>query len=415
MVPFAAVTRARVVLGGLFAAACAAQPLHVPSAPQIAGTHGAAEHTLSAVPPAPTSEPALDDSGESEHESDSDDERLDDGELAEPTPGAPRPHPLDGWSNERIEQAVTTDLASLGSMSVGTPNAGALVNGVQAVASPLYSLVSPGSAWGTQETIDYLNTAVQAVHDQFPDTPPLALGDIGARRGGPLRPHISHQAGRDLDISFYYRDGTHWYARGTRDNLDFPRLWAFVRALIEKTDIDLILLDHGLQQPLKEYALEQGEDPDWISQIFQGKGALRAIIRHAPGHATHLHLRFWNPGAQETARRCYASLARHRLVRAPVQFTTHKVKKNETLAMIAKKYGSSVRAIREANGLRSNLIHEQAVYRIPITGSGVRIPHTERVRVPARRPPPARHETAAAESTRAVRPGARSASAREQE
>ncbi|HEY3256895.1 MAG TPA: penicillin-insensitive murein endopeptidase, partial [Polyangiaceae bacterium] len=352
------------------AGGCAPQPAHAP-------THGAAlgegsrgrEPARDAALPANAAEPALDDSGDSEHEGDSDDERLDDGELAEAVPGAPLPHPLDGWSEERIERAVTTDLSSLGPMSVGTPNAGALVNGVQALASPLYSLVSPGSAWGTQETIDYLNAAVQTVHDEFPDTPPLALGDIGARHGGPLRPHISHQAGRDLDISFYYKDGTRWYARGTRDNLDFPRLWAFVRALIAKTDIDLILLDHGLQEPLKEYALSIGEDPEWLAQIFQGKGAQRAIIRHAPGHATHLHLRFWNPLAQETARRCYASLARHQLVRAPVQYTTHKAKKNETLGMIAKKYGSTVRAIREANGLHSSLIHEQAVYRIPLSGS----------------------------------------------
>jgi penicillin-insensitive murein endopeptidase len=268
-------------------------------------------------------------------------------------------------------------------------------------------LVSPGDAWGTQETLDYLNTAVRAVHDEFPATPALALGDIGARHGGPLRPHISHQAGRDLDISFYYRDETRWYARGTRDNLDFPRLWAFVRALIQKTDIDLILLDQGLQEPLKEYALSIGEDSTWLDQVFQGKGATRAIIRHAPGHATHLHLRFFNPIAQETARRCYASLARHQLVKAPERYLTHKAKKNETLAMIAKKYGSTVHAIREANGLRSNRIQEQAVYRIPVTGGGgLRIPRTERVRIPARRPPPARRDPSGAGPT---------ASAREQE
>jgi penicillin-insensitive murein endopeptidase len=255
--------------------------------------------------------------------------------------------------------------------------------------------VSPGEAWGTQETIDYLNTAVEAVQAEFPNTPPLALGDIGARHGGPLRPHISHQAGRDLDISFYYRDGTKWYARGTRENLDFPRLWAFVRAIIAKTDIDLILLDHGLQEPLKEYALSLGEDPTWLDQVFQGKGATRAIIRHAPGHATHLHLRFFNPIAQETARRCYPALVRHKIVTAPEQYVSHKAKKNETLAMIAKKYGSTVRAIKEANGLRSNLIHDQATYRIPVSG-GVRIVRTERVRIPARRPPPPRKDTAAA-------------------
>jgi Penicillin-insensitive murein endopeptidase/LysM domain len=336
-------------------------------------------------------EATLDDSGESERETEGDSSAGpgNEGDLAPPPPGTSRPHPLDGWSDERIELAVTSDLAALGPMSVGTPNAGGLVNGVQAVASPLYSLVSPGSAWGTQETIDYLNAAVQAVHDQFPDTPPLSLGDIGARHGGPLRPHISHQAGRDLDVSFYYRDGTQWYARGTRDNLDFPRLWAFVRALIEKTDIDLILLDQGLQEPLKEYALSIGEDPLWLAQIFQGNGSQRAIIRHAPGHATHLHLRFFNPIAQETARRCFASLARHKLIKAPERYLAHKAKKNETLAMIAKKYGSTVHAIRAANGLRSNLIHEQAVYRVPIAGaSGVPASHAERVQVPARRPPP---------------------------
>ena len=392
----------------LLSGACATRA--VPAAKVGAATEPAPSDgsiAQSAPVATPTAEPALDDSGDSEHDSDSADERLDDGELAEPAAGVTLPHPLDGWSDERVERAVASELVSLGAMSVGTPNAGGLVNGVQAVASPLYTLVSPGSAWGTQETLDYLNAAVQAVQDEFPNTPALALGDIGARHGGPLRPHISHQAGRDLDISFYYRDGTRWYARGTRDNLDFPRLWAFVRALIAKTDIDLILLDHGLQQPLKEYALSIGEDTSWLEQIFQGKGALRAIIRHAPGHATHLHLRFFNPIAQETARRCYAALARHKLVHAPEQYLTHKAKKNETLAMIAKKYGSTVHAIREANGLRSNLIHEQAVYRIPVTGGGgVRLPRTERARIPARRPPPARRTLAE------VRPAV---SAREQE
>ena len=383
---------------------------HAVPTPRV-GTAPAADSAVAspigiASPESAASEPALDDSGDSDHDDEGSDERQGDGEVTEPVAGATVPHPLDGWSDERIEHAVVSDLASLGPMSVGTPNAGGLVNGVQAVASPLYTLVSPGDAWGTQETLNYLNSAVQAVHDEFPDTPPLALGDIGARHGGPLRPHISHQAGRDLDISFYYRDGTRWYARGTRENLDFPRLWAFVRALIGKTDIDLILLDHGLQEPLKEYALSIGEDPAWLDQIFQGKGTTRAIIRHAPGHATHLHLRFFNPIAQETARRCYAALARHQLVKAPEQYLTHKAKKNETLAMIAKKYGSSVHAIREANGLHSNRIREQAVYRIPVTGGGVRIPRTERVRIPARRTPPARRDP------RDARPAV---SAREQE
>ena len=408
MVPFDQVTaRSAAWLLLLMSGACAQQAVVTPAAD---GSLGAGLATAEPTAPASASpEAVLDDSGDSDHDStdndndDDDADRPDDGQLSEPRAGATVPHPLDGWSDERIEQTVAHDLASLGPMSLGTPNAGALVNGVQAVASGLYTLVSAGSAWGTQETLDYLDAAVQAVQAEFPDTPPLALGDIGARHGGALRPHISHQAGRDLDISFYYRDGTRWYARGTRENLDFPRLWAFVRALIVRTDIDLILLDHGLQQPLKEYAEAYGDDPAWLEQIFQGKGAARAIIRHAPGHTTHLHLRFFNPVAQETARRCYASLARHRWVKVPERYLTHRAKKNETLAMIAKKYGSTVRAIRSANRLRSNLIHEQAVYRIPIASSGAGMPRTERVRIPPRRLPPARRELGVTSTTVSAR------------
>ena len=373
------------------AGACGNLPAPHPAQPAQPGSVATGPRPTAdgAASGAVAAEPALDDSGDTEHDTDT--EHGEDEPLSDAPSGAPQPHPLDGWSDARVEQTVVNDLASLGAMSVGTPNAGALVNGVQAAPSKLYTLVSPGDAWGTQETIDYLNAAVQAVQDEFPDTPPLALGDIGARHGGPLRPHISHQAGRDLDISFYYRDGTKWYARGTRENLDFKRLWAFVRALLAGTDIDLILLDHGLQAKLKEYALSIGEDPAWLTQVFQGKGATRAIIRHAPGHATHLHLRFFNPIAQETARRCFPALVSHKIVRAPEQYVSHKAKKNETLAMIAKKYGSSVRAIREANGLRSNLIHDQATYRIPVSG-GVRVVRTERVRIPARRIPPPRKD-----------------------
>jgi penicillin-insensitive murein endopeptidase len=385
----------------LLGASCSGRGVPVAHPGPLSGPEGAEAAPTSAIPaPLANADPHAADADEEDHDDDpADDDALDDGAVAEPSPtGTTLPHPLDGWSEERIERAVTGDLASLGPMSVGSPNAGGLVNGVQAVASPLYSLVSPGSSWGTRETIDYLDAAIRTVHEQFPSTPPLALGDIGARHGGPLRPHISHQAGRDLDISFYYRDGGRWYARGTRDNLDFERLWALVRALIAQTDIDLILLDHGLQIPLKEYALSIGEDPDWLDAVFQGKGALRPIIRHAPGHATHLHLRFFNPIAQETARRCYASLARHHLVKAPEQYVLHKAKKNETLAMIAKKYGSNVRAIRDANGLRSTLIHERAVYRIPVSG-GVRVPQPARVRIPARRVPPARRAPGSALSS----------------
>jgi LysM repeat protein len=317
----------------------------------------------------------LDDSGESE-------------EPAATEAPSIRPHPLDGWSDAQIKAKVMGDLPSLGSMSLGSPNGGALLNGVQASETPYYKPVSPSGAWGTEETLAYLEAALKKVHEEFPNTEPLALGDISGRHGGHSPPHISHQSGRDVDIAYYYREGARWYARGTAKNLDLPRNWAFVRALITETDVDLILIDQSIQVLLERYALEQGEDSAWLSGIFRGvPGRLRPIIRHAPGHATHIHVRFFNPTAQETARRCHAALIEAKLTSAPQSFISHKVKKNETLGMISRKYGVTVPRLRAANGLKSSLIRAKSVLRVPIARRGA-APSGPRLKVPARRLPP---------------------------
>jgi penicillin-insensitive murein endopeptidase len=166
------------------------------------------------------------------------------------------------------------------------------------------------------------------------------------------------------------------------------RDWAFVRALITETDVDLILIDHSIQVLLEDYARQRGEDPSWLAGVFRGvPGKLRPIIRHAPGHATHIHIRFFNPIAQETARRCHAQLLAAKLTSAPQSFISHKVKKNETLGMISRKYGVPVPKLRAANGLKSSLIREKTVLRVPVATRGP-VAVGPRLRVPARRLPP---------------------------
>jgi len=345
------------------------------------------------------------------------DEVLDDsGELEGSPEGevrAEQPHPLDGWSDAQIATAVREDLPALGPMSLGSANAGALINGVQASETPLYRPISPGGAWATRETLDYLGVALGRVHEQFPDTPPLELGDISGKRGGASPPHLSHQSGRDVDIAYFYNNGARWYARGNAKNLDLPRNWAFVRALIAETDVDLILIDSSIQRLLEEYALEQGEDRAWLAGVFRGApgavGAgdpsatrplrLRPIIRHAPGHATHIHIRFFNPIAQETARRCHGFLLEAKLTHAPQRYLSHKVKKNETLGMISRKYGVSVPRLRAANGLKSSLIREKSVVRVPVASHGPE-PVPARLRIPARRVPPPRRSPASTATSR---------------
>ncbi len=225
------------------------------------------------------------------------------------------------------------------------------------------------------------------MRDRFPNTPSVYIGHISAKRGGALRPHISHQAGRDVDLSYFYTDASaRWYARATAKNLDRPRTWTFVRVFVTETNVEMILIDHSIQKLLREYALSIGEDPEWVASLFDGvKGKLRPLILHAKGHQTHLHVRFYNPVAQETARRAHKALIKSGVVPPPIAYTTHRVKNGETLGMLARKYKVSIADIKRANGLRSNLIRAKKDYRIP---KRTTITSPPRVWIPARRLPP---------------------------
>jgi murein endopeptidase len=311
-----------------------------------------------------------------------------DASLPGPVAAPPREHPLDDVDPPALERMLRDDPAALGSVTLGQPSAGALLNAVQMPRGDRWVLVDPAHAWGTQETIDYLVAAIEAVHAELPAAHPLYIGHISARHGGALSPHVSHQAGRDVDISYFYEDekSARWYARAHAGNLDRARTWSFVRALVTLSDVELILIDHSLQTLLREHALAIGEDPEWVESLFRGKpGKLRPLIVHARGHATHLHVRFYNPIAQETAHRTFELLVARGLVKPPTLFVKHRVKKGETLGMLARKYKSTVPAIKSANGLRSNLIRAGHEYRIPKRG-GTAAPRA--AVIPERRLPP---------------------------
>lgn len=217
-------------------------------------------------------------------------------------------HPLAALDDEELEAMVLRDPASLGSMSVGAPNGGALFNGVQLPESPLWKLADPAHAWGTRESIDFVAHAITRVNEYFPGSPMLYVGDFSGPRGGKLRPHKSHQSGRDVDLGYYYSTGEAWYKRATSKNLDRKRTWALLETLLTESRVEYVFMDRAIQPLLKEYALAQGEDPEWLSRVFEGPSNRDAIVRHRFGHATHMHVRFENPTAELTARRSYGLL-----------------------------------------------------------------------------------------------------------
>lgn len=287
-----------------------------------------------------------------------------------------------------LRSLVEADPASLGTLSIGSPSGGILLNGTVMPAGPGWDVVLPAESLGTSETIAFIRTAVDKVNEIYPDSPSVSIGDISDAQGGRLNRHISHQAGRDVDIGFYYKNGnSRWFAPGTAANLDVTRNWAFIRALLLCTDVETILLEIRVQRLLYAYALSLGEDKPWLDRVFRFvKGAREARICHATGHRTHYHVRFFNPIAQELGRRAYPHLVRLDRIKPPVFTVRHTVRVGETLGHIARRYGVTVRAIQQYNGLPSTLIRAGRTYRIPL--KGVAAPPSNPQIIPARMLPP---------------------------
>ncbi len=288
-------------------------------------------------------------------------------------------------TDEEIATKVLDDLGSLGSMSLGKPNAGALVNGVQMPAGERWEIVSDLRAWATQETIDYLVTAVDAVHEAHPGAHKLSIGHLSKEKGGRLYPHRSHQSGRDIDIGYYYvPEKAEWYRPATKQTLDFARSWALVKAFVVRTDVEMIFMDRSVQKMLKAYALSLGEDPTWLDSIFQYKSRHQEpIVRHTYGHKTHLHVRFYNPRAQTLGVRAYDALVKNKLIRPRNYLVPYKARGSDTLAGLAKKAGTSAATIQKVNGIGS-LSPGQTLY-VPMRGQ---VSHVAQVEIPARRLPP---------------------------
>lgn len=181
--------------------------------------------------------------------------------------------------------------AWVGSVSVGRPTRGALLGAVELRTGEDVEHAG-GYGFGTAQTVLSIERAAREVRRCFPHTPRLIVGDLSRQRGGFLAPHRSHQSGLDADLGYYFKGPAVWYQKGTAQNLDVARTYALVRALIEGGNVDTIFIDASIQRLLVAYAerlppaLQPGDD--WFSRPTKRD----TLIRHAWGHATHLHVRF---------------------------------------------------------------------------------------------------------------------------
>ncbi len=156
----------------------------------------------------------------------------------------------------------------------------------------------PHLAFGTKPTIRALERALKLYRRRTKGGgPPVRVGDISKRGGGPLDPHVSHQRGVDVDIGVILTGSkarTERFTRPSKSNLDLERTWTLIRSLLDTDQVRVIFLDYSLQKRLYKHAKKSGVSEDELDEVFQyprGRGRAHGIVRHWKGHLGHMHVR----------------------------------------------------------------------------------------------------------------------------
>lgn len=183
------------------------------------------------------------------------------------------------------------------SVSWGSASNGRLYNGVALEDSPGIRVRSVSRAYGTKRTVQMLRAAAADVKARWPDSPKLVVGDLSYKRGGRMRPHKSHESGRDADVSFYYRGNVQLpgFYDMTYETFDAVKNWHLFKTLIDTGEVEYIFVNRELQRSLYEYARSIGYTKEALEPLLQYPRAIHervGIIRHARGHDDHFHIRF---------------------------------------------------------------------------------------------------------------------------
>lgn len=289
-------------------------------------------------------------------------------------------------SDAELARLWKEDPTAIGSVSVGRPEEGRLINAIPFPEAPEggpWKVIIPESCWTTKETADGIIAAAEQLRAWFPDGAPVRVGQVSGAEGGYLPPHVTHQNGRDIDIGLFYPGPEPYRVKEREKVMDVAMNWAFVKAMLTHADVQYILLDWRVQNVLYDYALKHGENKAWLDSLF--KAGKRSVFHHARKHRDHFHFRVFNPRAQELAHR----LAPLMPVRPDENIAFHRIKKGDTLGGVAIKYGTSLAKLKKANQhVAPAAMRVGQVLRVPLKGPCTNCPVPPLVVVPPRKVPP---------------------------
>lgn len=187
------------------------------------------------------------------------------------------------------------------SESIGACNSGRLVNGEKLPEGPGYSYGRRPNVYGTNETITLVLEGIARFVKKYPKGPMIVVGNLSRPTGGHLKPHRSHQSGRDIDIGYIHVEKAQPVTSmivATRENLDVKKTWDLLEMFIKTNKVEKMFIDYYIQEMLYDHVKKQkGYSKARLEELFQyphGKGA-KALIQDSKGHHHHVHIRFTCP------------------------------------------------------------------------------------------------------------------------
>jgi murein endopeptidase len=193
--------------------------------------------------------------------------------------------------------------------SVGACWAGRLRDATELPDGDGYFRRRPWRMYGTKSMVEAIYHVVGRVHEHFPNTHVIAIGDLSAEQGGRISDHSSHQSGRDVDIGLIFNSKPANYPESfvvaTKENLDAEATFTLIDELAATKRVQMMFLDYKVQGMLVEWARAHDVEEDKIDRLFQfthGRGASDGLVRHEPNHMDHVHVRFKCPAGDNACR-----------------------------------------------------------------------------------------------------------------
>lgn len=178
--------------------------------------------------------------------------------------------------------------------SLGGVKWGRLKNGIELPDSSLYTKRQPATSWGSTHAIGVIMRSIAIFRHETGFEGELLMGSISKKRGGKFPPHRSHRSGRDVDVGLPAFPGFPEGTRARAGRVDWGATWALMQAFIRSGEVRYIFLSYGLQKRLYDAAVQMGTSDDDLDELIQwprGRKSTQGLVRDAPGHDTHFHVR----------------------------------------------------------------------------------------------------------------------------